>query len=108
MPTKRLHERFVGKGEEFHGRRLMAATQIEFWFTMGSTYSFLSVVRLAELEQSSGITFRWRPFHLLVILQEMKHVPFADKPNKCAYMWLDVERRAASYGIAAQLAAEHD
>lgn len=85
----------------------MAATQIEFWFTMGSTYSFLSVMRLAELEQSSGIAFRWRPFHLLIILQEMKHVPFADKPNKLAYMWRDVERRAASYGIAAQLPAPY-
>jgi len=75
----------------------MAADHIDFWFTMGSTY--LSVMRLAKLEQSSSIKFRWRPFHLLVILQEMKHVPFADKPAKCAYMWRDIERRAAMYGI---------
>ena len=85
----------------------MAAAQIDFWFTMGSTYSFLSVMRLEELERSSGVTFRWRPFHLLVILQEMKHVPFADKPAKFAYMWRDVERRAAMYGIPAQLPAPY-
>jgi 2-hydroxychromene-2-carboxylate isomerase len=36
----------------------MAAAQIDFWFTMGSTYSFLSVMRLAELEQSTAIPFR--------------------------------------------------
>jgi 2-hydroxychromene-2-carboxylate isomerase len=54
----------------------MAAAEIDFWFTMGSTYSFLSVMRLAEVERSSAVSFRWRPFHLLVILQEMKHVPF--------------------------------
>ena len=47
----------------------MAAAEIDFWFTMGSTYSFLSVMRLAEIERSTGIKFRWRPFHLLVILQ---------------------------------------
>jgi 2-hydroxychromene-2-carboxylate isomerase len=35
--------------------------------------------------------FRWRPFHLLVILEEMKHIPFADKPKKSAYMWRDIE-----------------
>ena len=81
----------------------MSGAQIDFWFTMGSTYSFLSVMRLAEIERSTGISFRWRPFHLLVILQEMKHIPFADKPAKSAYMWRDIERRAAMYGIPAKL-----
>lgn len=66
---------------------------------MGSTYSYLSVARLAEVERTMQISFRWRPFHLLTILQEMKHVPFADKPAKSAYMWHDIERRAAMYGI---------
>jgi len=77
----------------------MAAPHIDFWFTMGSTYSYLSVSRIADVERSTGITFRWRPFHLLIILQEMKHIPFADKPTKSAYMWCDIERRASMYGI---------
>ena len=81
----------------------MAAPHIDFWFTMGSTYSYLSVSRLADVERSTGMTFRWRPFHLLVILQEMKHIPFADKPTKSAYMWRDIERRAAMYGIPVKL-----
>jgi 2-hydroxychromene-2-carboxylate isomerase len=85
----------------------MGPAQIDFWFTMGSTYSFLSVMRLAEVERSTGITFRWRPFHLLVILQEMKHVPFADKPAKSVYMWRDIERRAAMYGVPARLPAPY-
>jgi len=81
----------------------MAAHHIDFWFTMGSTYSYLSVSWLADVERSTGVTFRWRPFHLLIILQEMKHVPFADKPTKSAYMWRDIERRAAMYGIPVKL-----
>jgi 2-hydroxychromene-2-carboxylate isomerase len=85
----------------------MAASRIDFWFTMGSTYSFLSVMRLADIERSSDVSFRWRPFHLLVILQEMNHVPFADKPAKSAYMWRDIERRAAMYGIEARLPAPY-
>jgi 2-hydroxychromene-2-carboxylate isomerase len=85
----------------------MATDHIDFWFTMGSTYSYLSVMRLVELERSSGIRFRWRPFHLLVILQEMKHVPFADKPRKSAYMWRDIDRRAAMYGIPVSLPAPY-
>ena len=81
----------------------MAAGHIDFWFTMGSTYSYLSVMRLVQLERLTGIRFRWRPFHLLDILQEMKHVPFADKPTKCAYMWRDIQRRAATYDIPISL-----
>lgn len=85
----------------------MAPDHIDFWFTMGSTYSYLSVMRLDEVERASGIRFRWRPFHLLVILNEMKHVPFADKPTKSAYMWRDIERRAAMYGVPARLPAPY-
>jgi 2-hydroxychromene-2-carboxylate isomerase len=79
--------------------------QIDFWFTMGSTYSFLTVARLGEYK--GDITFRWRPFHLLTILQEMNHVPFADKPAKMAYMWRDVARRANMYGITVSLPAPY-
>jgi 2-hydroxychromene-2-carboxylate isomerase len=85
----------------------MAANQIDFWVTMGSTYSYLSVMRLVELERSSRIPFRWRPFHLRFILDEMKHIPFADKLKKSAYMWRDVERRAAMYGVLIRLPAPY-
>ncbi len=83
------------------------ATEIDFWFTMGSTYSFLTVMRLPEIERSTGITFRWRPFHLLVILKKMNHVPFADKPAKSAYMWRDIARRADLHGLKVNLPAPY-
>jgi 2-hydroxychromene-2-carboxylate isomerase len=86
---------------------MVEASRIDFWFTMGSTYTYLSVMRLADVQRCESLCFRWRPFHLLVILQEMKHIPFADKPAKAAYMWRDVERRAAMYGIAARLPAPY-
>jgi 2-hydroxychromene-2-carboxylate isomerase len=85
----------------------MTSGKIDFFFTMGSTYSYLSVMRLAEVERNTGVSFQWRPFHLLVILQEMKHVPFADKPTKSAYMWRDIERRAAMYGIPVKVPAPY-
>ena len=85
----------------------MAEGPIDFWFTMGSTYSYLSVMRLADVERAHGVTFRWRPFHLLLILNEMKHVPFADKPAKMDYMWRDVERRAPMYGLRPKLPAPY-
>ena len=85
----------------------MTGKRIDFWFTMGSTYMYLSVMRIADKQRSAGVTFRWRPFHLLVILQEMKHVPFADKPTKFAYMWRDIERRAAMYGVPVSVPAPY-
>jgi 2-hydroxychromene-2-carboxylate isomerase len=85
----------------------MAAGPIDFWFTMGSTYSYLSAMRLADVERSTGVTFRWRPFHLLLILQDMKHIPFADKPAKMRYMWRDIERRAQLYGLPVKVPAPY-
>jgi 2-hydroxychromene-2-carboxylate isomerase len=81
----------------------MTDRHIDFFFTMGSTYSYLTVSRLAGIERASGISFRWRPFHLNTILLEMKHIPFADKPAKAAHMWRDIERRAGMYGIPLRL-----
>lgn len=76
--------------------------KIDFWFTMASTYTYLAVMRLLDVEQSTGIIFRRRPFYLINILQEMNYTPFTDKPAKQAYMWRDIERRAAMYGIPAR------
>jgi 2-hydroxychromene-2-carboxylate isomerase len=85
----------------------MAEDHIDFWFTMGSTYSYLAVMRLPEAERTAGVRFRWRPFHLLTLLQEMKNVPFADKPAKAAYMWRDIERRATARGLRPSIPAPY-
>jgi 2-hydroxychromene-2-carboxylate isomerase len=45
----------------------MAAHHIDLWFTMGSTYSYLSVSRLADVERSTGLTF------LLAAIQPTQH-----------------------------------
>src|SRR3954447_26852151 len=60
----------------------MAEKQIDFWFTMGSTYTYLTAMRLPEIARTTNTNFRWRPFHLLILLKEMNHIPFADNlPN---------------------------
>jgi len=40
-------------------------------------------------------------------MQEMNNVPFATKPVKLAYMWRDVERRAARYGLPIKVPAPY-
>lgn len=80
---------------------------IDFWFSIGSTYSYLSVMRLDQVANSTGIAFRWRPFNVRTIMIEMDNVPFVGKPAKTAYMWRDIERRAAMYGLPARVPAPY-
>lgn len=72
---------------------------IEFWFTMGSTYTYLAASRLADVERESGVKFRWRPFDFRTLLQEMNYFPFPEGAAKTAYMWRDIERRTAMYRL---------
>ena len=73
---------------------------IDFWFSIGSTYSYLSVMRLAKFGAENRVAFRWRPFNVRSIMIEMDNIPFAKKPVKAAYMWRDIERRAGMYGLS--------
>ena len=89
------------------GAAMSANDTIDFWFTVGSTYTYQTVSRLHEVEAASGIRFRWRPFNARAIMQEMHNVPFATKPIKLAYMWRDVERRASRYGLPLKVPAPY-
>jgi 2-hydroxychromene-2-carboxylate isomerase len=80
---------------------------IDFWFSVGSTYTYLTVMRLAQVERDSGIAFRWRPFSVRQIMIEMDNIPFRTKPVKAVYMWRDIERRAAMYGLKARVPAPY-
>ena len=68
--------------------------RIEFWYAIGSTYSYLSVMRLTALAEETGIAFDWRPFNVRAIMIEQDNIPFATKPARAAHMWRDIERRA--------------
>ena len=59
---------------------------IDFWVSIGSTYSYLTVMRLSAVEQETGVKFRWRPFSVRAIMIEQKNIPFVGKPVKLAYM----------------------
>ena len=81
--------------------------QIDFWYSIGSTYSYLTVMRLPEVQKSSGVEIRWRPFNVRHVMIEQNNIPFKDKPAKTAYMWRDIERRADRYGLSPQIPAPY-
>ena len=82
-------------------------SQIDFWYSIGSTYSYLTVMRLPEVERAAGIKVRWRPFDVRHVMVEQNNIPFKDKPMKTAYMWRDLERRAGRYGLAPRVPAPY-
>ena len=76
---------------------------IDFYFSIGSTYTYLSVTRILDVEKKHGIKFNWKPFSVRAIMKEMNNIPFPkDKKNKVDYMWRDIERRAEDYGFFAK------
>ena len=76
---------------------------IDFYFSIGSTYTYLSVTRILDVEKKYKIKFNWRPFSVRAIMKEMNNIPFPkDKKNKVDYMWRDIERRAEGYGFFAK------
>lgn len=83
------------------------APMIDFWLSMGSTYTYLTVMRLGAVEDSASVRFRLRPFNLRAIFDDMSYFPFPAELPKTAYMWRDVERRAASYGIPIRVPAPY-
>lgn len=52
------------------------------------------VARLAGLESATGVGFRWQPFNVRRIMREMDTRFLQGKPEKYAYMWRDIARRA--------------
>lgn len=83
--------------------------KIEFWYSIGSTYTYLSTQRLEQIESQNEVKFEWMPFSVRSRMIEMENVPFmAEKKRvKIDYMWRDVQRRANFYGFDAKIPAPY-
>ena len=78
-------------------------SNIDFYFSIGSTYTYLSVTRILDVEKKHQVKFNWIPFSVRAIMKEMNNIPFPkEKVNKVNYMWRDIERRAKGYGFFAK------
>ena len=83
--------------------------KIEFWYSIGSTYTYPSSQRLPEIANQKNIEFEWCPFSVRSRMIEMENVPFMaeKKRDKIDYMWRDVQRRANFYGFDAKVPAPY-
>jgi len=83
--------------------------EVDFWFSIGSTYTYLTVNRLNEVSQKENIKFNWKPFSVRKIMMDMDNIPFTppSKKIKSDYMWRDIERRSKFYGFFAKVPAPY-
>jgi 2-hydroxychromene-2-carboxylate isomerase len=79
----------------------MPRPRIELWYEFASTYSYLSVMRVEKVAAAAQVEVAWRPFLLGPIFraQGWNDSPFNVYPAKGRYMWRDMERLTAGYGL---------
>jgi 2-hydroxychromene-2-carboxylate isomerase len=79
--------------------------RLEFWYDLASTYSYLSAMRIEALASAADVAIVWRPFLLgpIFAAQGWSTSPFNVYPAKGRYMVRDIERIAASRGLAFRL-----
>ena len=71
------------------------------WFSIGSTYTYLTALRLNKVVQNSNIELKIIPISIRQIMKSMDNIPFPpSKKSKVDYMWRDIERRAQFYGLS--------
>jgi len=79
-----------------------AEPTIELWYEVASPYSYLSVMRAEALAAAAGRRLVWRVFLLGPIFEAQlgsSDSPFNRNPVRGRYMWRDVERQCAKYGL---------
>lgn len=75
---------------------------LSFWFDFASPYAYLSAMRIEAAAARAGVELDYRPFLLGVVMRERgweKTLP-ETFPVKLQYIWRDIERQAAKYGLS--------
>ena len=73
---------------------------IKAWLSIGSTYTYLTALRLQNVIETSGIKMDIRPISIRQIMKSMDNIPFPpSKKTKVDYMWRDIQRRAEFYSL---------
>ena len=72
---------------------------IEFFFDIGSPYSYLAATQMAGLKRRTQATVRWRPFLLGGVFKAIGNHPPAMLPARGQYMLRDLHRWAHTYGV---------
>ena len=74
--------------------------EINFWFSIGSTYTYLTVKRLRTKINDLNLKINFHPFSVRTVMKDMDNIPFPpSKKPKVDHMWRDIQRRSILYNI---------
>ena len=74
--------------------------EINFWFSIGSTYTFHTVKRLRTKINDLNLKINFHPFSVRTVMKDMDNIPFPpSKKPKVDHMWRDIQRRSILYNI---------
>src|SRR2546425_5760694 len=81
--------------------RRVSRPALQLWFEFASTYSYPAVQRIEALADGPGVGVEWKPFLLGPVFknQGWNDSPFNLYPAKGRYVWRDLERLCAKYGL---------
>lgn len=82
---------------------MAAPVAVDFYYGLGSRYSYLASTRLDRLSADTGCTIRWRPLYSGDLFAARGADPFEGPPVSGQYDWgyrrRDAEAWADSYGV---------
>ena len=76
---------------------------VNFYYSIGSRYSYLAATQIDTLQQATGCHVEWHPVNSVRLISQLESSPFEGKPVSTQYEWtyreLDAQRWANLYGI---------
>jgi 2-hydroxychromene-2-carboxylate isomerase len=72
---------------------------VEFFFDVGSPYSYLASTRIEAIVADCAATLRWRPMLVGAVFQATGNTPPMLVGQKIAWLVRDLERWSAYYGV---------
>ncbi len=82
---------------------MKAIEKIDFYYSIGSRYSYLASTQIDALEKETGCHVEWHPVNSVRLIAQRESSPFEGKPISGQYEWtyreLDAKRWAKFYGV---------
>ena len=80
-------------------RAMAEKREVEFFFDVGSPYSYLAATQMRGIAERTGAKVRWRPFLLGAVHKDTGNEMPARVPHKARWMLQDLVRWGEQYGV---------
>jgi 2-hydroxychromene-2-carboxylate isomerase len=78
-------------------------SNIDFYYSLGSRYSYLASTQIEAIEKATGCHVEWQPIDSVRLISQRDRNPFEGDPISGQYEWtyreLDAKRWAKLYGV---------